>query len=127
MLVIVVAGLRLSAEERHEIRNRHLFVDVRLAVAPVPLQSQKSGDVQVWLTNADKSALFELQKPLLRFSKAWCEVPTIEIDDQKSFQTIDGFRFALTGGSDQRLPRWTKRRERRCSKSFLPSTARTCN
>jgi len=76
-----------------------------LAVAPVPLQSQKSGDVQVWLTNADKSALFELQKPLLRFSKASSEVPTIEIDDQKSFQTIDGFGFALTGGSAQHLVR----------------------
>src|SRR5580692_1206961 len=76
-----------------------------LAGAPASLRSEKSGDVQVWLTNADKSALFELQKPLLRFSKASSEVPTIEIDDQKSFQTIDGFGFALTGGSAQHLAR----------------------
>jgi len=74
-----------------------------LAVVSAPLQSQKSGDVQVWLTNGDKSALFELQKPLLRFSKATSEEPTIEVDNQKTFQTIDGFGFALTGGSAQHL------------------------
>jgi len=74
-----------------------------LAVAPAPLQSQKNGEVQLWLTNPDKSALFEQQKPPLQFSKSTGEEPTIEIDDQKTFQTIDGFGFALTGGSAQHL------------------------
>jgi glucosylceramidase len=74
-----------------------------LTVAPAPLQSQKSGEVQVWLTNGDKSALFELQRPFLQFSKATSEELTIEIDDQKTFQSIDGFGFALTGGSAQHL------------------------
>jgi len=74
-----------------------------LGVAPAPLQSQKSGEVQLWLTNPDKSALFELQKPSLQFSKSTGEEPTIDIDDQKTFQTIDGFGFALTGGSAQHL------------------------
>jgi len=74
-----------------------------LAVAPASLTSQKNGDVQLWLTNADKSSLFQLQKPSLRFSKPTGEEPTIEIDDQKPFQTIDGFGFALTGGSAQHL------------------------
>ena len=74
-----------------------------LALAPVSLRSQKSGEVQLWLTKADKSALFEPQKPSLQFSKPTGEAPTIEIDDQKTFQTIDGFGFALTGGSAQHL------------------------
>jgi glucosylceramidase len=74
-----------------------------LTVAPAPLQSQKSGEVQVWLTNGDKSVLFELQRPFLQFSKATGEEPSIEIDDQKTFQSIDGFGFALTGGSAQHL------------------------
>jgi glucosylceramidase len=73
------------------------------AAAPALSPAQKSGSVQVWLTNADKSALFEAQKPLLRFSPAKSEEPTIEIDDQKTFQTVDGFGFALTGGSAQHL------------------------
>lgn len=74
-----------------------------LALAPASLRPQKNPEVQLWLTNADKSALFELQKPSVQFSKSTGEAPTIEIDNQKTFQTIDGFGFALTGGSAQHL------------------------
>ena len=78
-----------------------------LTVAVAPLRAQKRGDVQLWLTNADKSALFELQTPSLYFSGApsrdSAEEPAIIINDHKKFQTIDGFGFALTGGSAQHL------------------------
>ena len=71
------------------------------------LRAQESGDVQLWLTNADKSARFELQKPYLHFSKAKGQESanelTIEINDHKIFQSVDGFGFALTGGSAQHL------------------------
>ena len=73
------------------------------AVVPESLPSKKDADVQVWLTNADKSTLFERQRSSLRFSNAAKQDRSIEIDDQKSFQTIDGFGFALTGGSAQHL------------------------
>jgi glucosylceramidase len=72
---------------------------------------QTSGEVHLWLTNADKSAVFEEQKPFLKFEKATSQKPAaeqesaIEIDDQKKVQTIDGFGFALTGGSAQHLAR----------------------
>jgi glucosylceramidase len=74
-----------------------------LAVAPASLLSKKSAEVQVWLTNPDKSALFERQTSSFRFSSAVKQDLAIEIDDQKTFQTIDGFGFALTGGSAQHL------------------------
>ena len=74
-----------------------------LAVAPGSLRSQKRGEVELWLTNGDKSALFEEQMPFLWFTKGTSQEPTIEIDEQKKFQTIDGFGFALTGGSAQHL------------------------
>ena len=82
-----------------------------LAVLSGALWGQTRGDVRVWLTNADKSALFEEQKAFLKFEKATSErpadeqEPAIEIDEQKKFQTIDGFGFALTGGSAQHLAR----------------------
>jgi glucosylceramidase len=82
-----------------------------LAALPQALLAQKRGDVQVWLTNGDKSALFEQQRPFLKFEKAAsqkpaaAQEPAIEIDEQKNFQTIDGFGFALTGGSAQHLAR----------------------
>jgi glucosylceramidase len=80
-----------------------------LTVAVAPLRAQKRGDVQLWLTNADKSALFELQKPYVHISKVKSQEsandPTIEINDHKKLQSIDGFGFALTGGSAQHLVR----------------------
>lgn len=55
--------------------------------------------VEVWLTNADKSALFQKQNELLRFGNEKTDGPTIFVDDTKRFQTMDGFGFTLTGGS----------------------------
>lgn len=76
---------------------------VSLALAPAPLRSQKKGDVQLWLTNPDKSALFDRQSPFLHFGETTVPQPAIVIDDRQTFQTIDGFGFALTGGSAQHL------------------------
>ncbi len=78
-------------------------------VALEPLQAPKPGEVQLWLTNGDKSSLFEEQTAFLRFTKAIqkpaseTQEPIVDIDDQKKFQSIDGFGFALTGGSAQHL------------------------
>ncbi len=65
---------------------------------------RRIGDVQLWLTKADKSAVFERQKAELHVSKEERgNEPTIEIDPKQTFQTIDGFGFALTGGSAKHL------------------------
>ncbi|MEO6523117.1 MAG: glycoside hydrolase family 30 beta sandwich domain-containing protein [Mucilaginibacter sp.] len=61
--------------------------------------------VNVWLTNADKSALFAHQKQLLQFKKADGKYPDITVDETVTYQTIDGFGFALTGGSAQHIIR----------------------
>ena len=66
---------------------------------------QKGGAAEVWLTNPDKSALFERQKTGLPFAAAANGNPTIDVDDKQKFQAIDGFGFALTGGSAQHLVR----------------------
>ncbi len=60
------------------------------AVTPELLRGQRRGEVRLWLTNADKSALFEEPTPFLRFTKATSQEPTIENDDQQRFQSIDG-------------------------------------
>jgi glucosylceramidase len=73
------------------------------ALAPAALRAQKNGEVQLWLTNTDKSALFEQQKPPLRFSKSASAEPPMELNDLQTFQTIDGFGFALAEGSAQLL------------------------
>ncbi len=69
---------------------------------PAMLYAQK-GSVSVWLTNPDKSALFALQNASLSFSKSGEQIPTIEINEKQKYQSVEGFGFALTGGSAQLL------------------------
>lgn len=59
----------------------------------------QSNHIAVWLTNNDRSALFEQQPATLNFSTATTKDATIVVDDTKTFQKMDGFGFALTGGS----------------------------
>ena len=63
---------------------------------PVPIES--------WITNPDRTALFQKQSDTLLFSNSSRGGgSTIIIDEQQKFQEIDGFGFALTGGSARLL------------------------
>jgi glucosylceramidase len=70
-----------------------------------PLAANAQKDVSLWLTNPDRSALLQLQSPTIPFSSApaqtQIQTQTIDVDARKTFQTMDGFGFALTGGSAQ--------------------------
>ncbi len=56
-------------------------------------------DVAFWLTEPDRSVLFEKQNVGLLFANISNGYPTIEIDTSVVYQTIDGFGYTLTGGS----------------------------
>jgi glucosylceramidase len=56
-------------------------------------------NTEKWVTKLDKSKLLEKQKQTVVFSKNNENLPTIFVDDSKSFQTIDGFGYTLTSGS----------------------------
>ena len=58
----------------------------------------KSGTIGFWLTNRDKSALLAKQAPL-NFGSGQANDSVISVDSTRRYQTIDGFGFALTGGS----------------------------
>ena len=60
---------------------------------------------ELWLTNPDKSALFQRQIAPLTFTSTTNQHPTIVVDDKKTCQTIDGFGFTLTGGSAMHIIR----------------------
>ncbi|MGH2644241.1 MAG: glycoside hydrolase family 30 protein [Chitinophagaceae bacterium] len=64
-----------------------------------PPPQQVNTDVQFWLTNPDKSALFQRQNVSLNFSNNSNSNPTIIVDTTQHYQSIDGFGFCLTGGS----------------------------
>jgi glucosylceramidase len=68
-------------------------------LAPASLYAQN--DVSLWLTNSDRSALLQQQTPAIPFAKAPTASQIIDVDAAKTYQTMDGFGFALTGGSAQ--------------------------
>ena len=60
--------------------------------------SDPSASFEFWLTNGDRSALFQKQPSNLSIAGGE-NAPVIEIENSQSFQSIDGFGGALTGGS----------------------------
>ena len=64
---------------------------------------EKQPDAKLWLTTADRSAVFALQTAPLHFSALSSDLPVIDVDDMAQYQRMDGFGVALTGGSAQLL------------------------
>lgn len=56
-------------------------------------------DVTCWLTCPDQNIFFVKQSKALNFTGSSNMNPTIAVDTTETFQTMDGFGFALTGGS----------------------------
>jgi glucosylceramidase len=76
-----------------------------LAVACVAVSAQGNPNHQIegWVTNPDRSSLFQkLPQPLI-FGAGGARAPAIAIDPAQQMQTLDGFGFALTGGSAELL------------------------
>ena len=72
--------------------------------------AQASEGAQVWLTSGDRSSLFQEQPKRLPFNKVGAPTTEIDVDDSVRFQQIDGFGFAMTGGSAQLLMRMAPER-----------------
>ena len=69
--------------------------------------AQKLPSADVWLTRADQSVLFKKQPQPLIFKKLITADSTISVNAQKTYQSIDGFGFTLTGGSAQLMMKMT--------------------
>lgn len=87
------------------INYRHTLLAVVLIGRSFLGVSGVYAQVDLWLTNPDGSALFEKQPAGPVAGKAGSQNPTIEIDATKTYQTIDGFGYTLTGGSAQHIVR----------------------
>lgn len=68
---------------------------------------QENGKPQLWLTDPDKGVLFKQQNNFLKQLSQAKNIPTITINKSKSFQQMDGFGFALTGGSADLINKMT--------------------
>jgi glucosylceramidase len=82
------------------------FVAVLALMSSSVGMAQSKAGVDVWLTTADRTSLFAEQSQRLQFERTTPGLgPEIQVDDSERFQTMDGFGFALTGGSAELLMR----------------------
>lgn len=70
-------------------------------VKPIPEPPVAANEMDFWLTKADQSVKLQKQSGILAFGNSVNNYASIEIDGSKTFQSIDGFGFTLTGGSAQ--------------------------
>jgi O-glycosyl hydrolase len=64
-----------------------------------PVNPPVKNEVDFWLTNGDETVKLQKQSTVLAFGSNSNQYPTIEVDENTTFQTIDGFGYTLTGGS----------------------------
>jgi glucosylceramidase len=78
---------------------------ISCSLVAFPSFAQVGKSVTVWLTAPDRSSLLAAQSAHLDFSKSNSSAPAIEVNAGQKYQAMDGFGFALTGGSAQLLMR----------------------
>jgi glucosylceramidase len=92
------------------ISKRFLFTFSAILILLATTSKAQNKDAQVWLTTVDRSALLSHQAEALQFSDAKGDAQAIIVNDMEQYQSIEGFGFALTGGSAQLLMRMTTER-----------------
>jgi len=83
-----------------------ILLSTLFALSTMPSFSQPSNKIQIesWISSPDRSVLFEKQTDTVYFSEKNIGWGTpIVIDDNQQMQSMDGFGFALTGGSAELL------------------------
>jgi glucosylceramidase len=66
---------------------------------PVNPPAPVNTGVDMWATKSDQTVLLQQQASLVSFGTPGNSTQTITVDSTRTFQTIDGFGFTLTGGS----------------------------
>jgi glucosylceramidase len=87
------------------IRFASLIVVLPFLLSSLARGAEHGKAVSVWLTTADRSSLLQQQPERLHFAKPEAQLPAIDVNEKQKYQSMDGFGFALTGGSAQLLMR----------------------
>jgi len=81
--------------------------------------------IEAWITSPDRSFLFSQQPERIPFSavnvvRGWgVQTAPIVIDEQRTMQTIDGFGFALTGGSAELMMKMSRSERAKLIKELI--------
>ncbi|MFD2833608.1 glycoside hydrolase family 30 beta sandwich domain-containing protein [Gramella sp. AN32] len=75
--------------------------------------AQENKEIESWITSQDRTRLFQKENKVISFSKENNpRYPAIIIDPNQTMQTIDGFGFAVTGGSAELLMKMEAKKRR---------------
>lgn len=66
---------------------------------PPPPPPPGTNDVEFWLTKADESVKLQKQSTILSFGSISNQYADVEVDENTTYQSVDGFGYTLTGGS----------------------------
>lgn len=108
-----LAGRRAGLESRNKALGKGLRRSaagflcglIFLATGAALAAAHAKKTVEFWLTTRDRTQLVSRQELGPKIRRAGQEPSTITVDDEKTYQTVDGFGFAMTGGSAQLLHR----------------------
>ena len=87
---------------KHSMRKGQILLIMLLSFASVFGKAKPkslSNEVACWLTSPGTSTYLKKQNIALNFTDASNSYPTINVDSTSKYQTMDGFGFAMTGGS----------------------------
>lgn len=82
------------------ITKKQLLCSIMILVG---LKSNAQQKAEVWLTKFDKTVLFQRQADIAVLRGPITDTGAIKVDEAQRYQPIDGFGFALTGGSAQHI------------------------
>jgi glucosylceramidase len=94
--------------------------------APTPTPNPPTAvtnEVDFWLTKGNQSVALQKQTSVLAFGTTVNNYANIEVDDAKTFQTIDGFGYTLTGGSAQVINQLNAQKRQELLKELFGSDA----
>lgn len=103
LFLLTISILFLSCSSSNDITRQ----------TPLPTAPVVTNEMDFWLTKGNQSVLLLKQSSILAFGSAANRFTNIEVDETKTFQSIDGFGYTLTGGSAQVINQLnpTKRQE----------------
>jgi glucosylceramidase len=90
LLVVLLTGLASCSKSKPEAQPDP---------DPTPNPTGNKSDITCWLTDPGQAVYFKKQTKALNFSNTGNYNPSIVVDTTQTYQSIDGFGFALTGGS----------------------------
>ncbi|WP_242497127.1 glycoside hydrolase family 30 protein [Flavobacterium petrolei] len=94
--------------------------------APTPTPNPPAAvtnEMDFWLTKGNQSVTLQKQTSVLAFGTTVNNYANIEVDDAKTFQTIDGFGYTLTGGSAQVINQLNSQKRQELLKELFGSDA----